>query len=131
MFRGDRRHMNTNSDTEAMLNVLAHEVQTSSSGLQLDPDALFNAVSGVQRRVRGSFAIVALISGYGLLGFRDPFGIRPLCIGKLETASGTEWMLASESVAIEGIGFEFVRDVAPGEAVFIDLEGNFYSQQCA
>ncbi|SEJ99084.1 amidophosphoribosyltransferase [Paraburkholderia diazotrophica] len=131
MFRVDRRHINTNSDTEVLLNVFAHELQTASSGLQLDPAALFKAVSGVHRRVRGSYAIVSLISGYGLLGFRDPFGIRPLCIGKLETASGTEWMLASESVAIEGIGFEFVRDVAPGEAVFIDFEGNFHAQQCA
>ncbi len=131
MFRIDRRHINTNSDTEVMLNVLAHEVHTASTGLQLDPAAMFKAVTGVHRRVRGSYAIVSLISGYGLLGFRDPFGIRPLCIGKLETASGTEWMLASESVALEGIGFEFVRDVAPGEAIFIDFEGNFHAQQCA
>ena len=85
----------------------------------------------MHRRVRGSYAIVSLISEVGLLAFRDPFGIRPLCIGKLETAEGTEWMVASESVAIEGIGFEFVRDVAPGEAIFIDLEGNFHAQQCA
>ncbi|WP_118181510.1 amidophosphoribosyltransferase [Paraburkholderia phosphatilytica] len=131
MFRVDRRHVNTNSDTEVLLNVLAHELQLSSSGLQLDPTALFKAVSGVHRRVRGSYAIVSLISEVGLLAFRDPFGIRPLCIGKQETAEGTEWMVASESVALEGIGFEFVRDVAPGEAIFIDLEGNFYAQQCA
>jgi amidophosphoribosyltransferase len=85
----------------------------------------------VHRRVRGSYAIVSLIAGYGLLGFRDPFGIRPLCLGKQETAEGVEWILASESVAIEGIGFEFVRDVAPGEAIFIDIEGNLHSQQCA
>ncbi|CAB3770316.1 amidophosphoribosyltransferase [Paraburkholderia humisilvae] len=131
MFRVDRRHINTNSDTEVLLNVFAHELQLSSSGLQLDPAAVFKAVSGVHRRVHGSYAIVSLIAGYGLVGFRDPFGIRPLCIGKLETAHGTEWMLASESVALEGIGFEFVRDVQPGEAIFIDLEGNFYAQQCA
>ncbi|MFM0592107.1 amidophosphoribosyltransferase [Paraburkholderia bryophila] len=131
MFRVDRRHINTNSDTEVMLNVLAHELQLSSSGLQLDPAALFKAVSGVHRRVRGSYAIVSLIAGYGLLGFRDPFGIRPLCLGKQETPEGVEWILASESVAIEGIGFEFVRDIAPGEAIFIDIEGNLHSQQCA
>ncbi|CAM2196705.1 amidophosphoribosyltransferase [Paraburkholderia sp. A1RI_3L] len=131
MFRVDRRHINTNSDTEVLLNVLAHEVQLSSSGLQLDPAALFKAVAGVHRRVRGSYAIVSLIADYGLLAFRDPFGIRPLCIGKMETPEGTEWMVASESVALEGIGFEFVRDVAPGEAIFIDIEGNFHAQQCA
>ncbi len=85
----------------------------------------------MHRRVRGSYAIVSLIAGYGLLGFRDPFGIRPLCLGKQETPEGVEWILASESVAIEGIGFEFVRDIAPGEAIFIDLEGNLHSQQCA
>ncbi|WP_114812839.1 amidophosphoribosyltransferase [Paraburkholderia kururiensis] len=131
MFRVDRRHINTNSDTEVLLNVLAHELQLSSSGLQLDPAALFKAVAGVHRRVRGSYAIVSLIADYGLLAFRDPFGIRPLCIGKMETPEGTEWMVASESVALEGIGFEFVRDVAPGEAIFIDIEGNFHAQQCA
>jgi amidophosphoribosyltransferase len=131
MFRVDRRHINTNSDTEVLLNVLAHELQLASSGLQLDEAALFRAVSGVHRRVRGSYAIVSLVAGFGMLAFRDPFGIRPLCIGKLETPEGTEWMVASESVALEGIGFEFVRDVAPGEAVFIDFDGNFSAQQCA
>ena len=131
MFRIDRRHINTNSDTEVMLNVLAHELQLSSSSLQLDPAALFKAVSGVHRRVKGSYAIVSLIAGYGLVAFRDPFGIRPLCLGKQETPAGVEWMVASESVAIEGIGFEFVRDVAPGEAIFIDHDGNLHSQQCA
>jgi amidophosphoribosyltransferase len=131
MFRIDRRHVNTNSDTEVLLNVLAHELQLSSSGLQLDPSALFKAVSGVHRRVRGSYAIVSLIAGYGLLAFRDPFGIRPLCLGKQETARGLEWIVASESVAVDGVGFEFVRDLAPGEAVFIDLDGNLHAQQCA
>lgn len=85
----------------------------------------------MHRRLQGSYAIVSLIAGYGLLAFRDPFGIRPLCIGKLETEHGTEWMVASESVAVEGIGFEFVRDLEPGEAIFIDKAGNFHSQQCA
>jgi amidophosphoribosyltransferase len=131
MFRVDRRHINTNSDTEVLLNVLAHELQLSTSGLQIDPASVFKAVSGVHRRVHGSYAIVSLIAGYGLLAFRDPFGIRPLCLGKQETAHGVEWIVASESVAIEGIGFEFVRDVAPGEALFIDVEGNLHSQQCA
>lgn len=85
----------------------------------------------MHRRAQGSYAVVALVTGFGLLAFRDPFGIRPLCIGKQETDAGTEWMVASESVAIEGIGFEFVRDVLPGEAIFIDQEGNFHSKQCA
>jgi amidophosphoribosyltransferase len=131
LFRIDRRHINTNSDSEVLLNVLAHELQSAISGYSLDPASLYRAVSGVHRRVRGSYAIVALIAGYGLLAFRDPFGIRPLAIGKQETAQGTEWMIASESVAIEGIGFEFVRDVRPGEAVFIDMDGNMHTQQCA
>jgi len=131
MFRIDRRHINTHSDSEVLLNVLAHELQLSSSGMQLDPAAVFNAVAGVHRRVRGSYAVVSVIAGYGLLAFRDTFGIRPLCIGKQETAQGVEWLVASESVALEGVGFEFVRDVQPGEAIFIDNGGNFHSQQCA
>ncbi|SDV47663.1 amidophosphoribosyltransferase [Chitinasiproducens palmae] len=131
MFRIDRRHINTKSDTEVLLNVLAHELQRASTGYSLDPDALFKAVRGVHRRARGSYAVVSLIAGYGMLGFRDPYGIRPLCIGRNETESGTEWMLASESVALENIGFEFVRDVAPGEAIFVDLDGNLSARQCA
>ncbi|HTI16538.1 MAG TPA: amidophosphoribosyltransferase [Trinickia sp.] len=131
MFRIDRRHVNTSSDTEILLNVLAHEVQLATSGLELDPETVFKAVAGVHRRVRGSYAVVSLISGYGLLAFRDPFGIRPLCIGKLETDQGVEWIIASESVAVEGIGFEFVRDVAPGEAIFIDKDGHLHSRQCS
>ncbi|HTJ93995.1 MAG TPA: amidophosphoribosyltransferase, partial [Pararobbsia sp.] len=131
MFRIDRRHLNTNSDTEVLLNVLAHELQLTSAALSLDAQTVFNAVSGVHKRVKGSYAIVALIAGYGLLAFRDPYGIRPLSLGKQETARGVEWIVASESVAIEGIGFEFVRNLLPGEAVFIDLEGNISSQQCA
>jgi amidophosphoribosyltransferase len=131
LFRVDRRHLNTNSDSEVLLNVLAHEMQLSSEGLSLDPAAIFRAVAGVHRRVRGSYAVVAEIAGYGLLGFRDPFGIRPLCFGVHETDAGTEYMIASESVALEGLGFRLVRDVAPGEAVFIAHDGRFYSQQCA
>jgi amidophosphoribosyltransferase len=92
---------------------------------------MFRAVSILHRRVRGSYAVVAQIAGYGLLAFRDPFGIRPLCIGTAQTDQGVEYMLASESVALEGTGFKFERDVAPGEAIFIDLDGNMYSEQCA
>jgi amidophosphoribosyltransferase len=131
MFRVDRRHINTNSDSEVLLNVLAHELQLASEGLVLDPDAIFRAAEGVHRRVRGSYAVVAQIAGYGLLALRDPFGIRPLCIGAQETDQGTEYMIASESVALEGLGFRLVRDVAPGEAIFVDIDGRFYSKQCA
>jgi amidophosphoribosyltransferase len=131
MFRIDRRHLNTNSDSEVLLNVLAHELQLSSEHLSLDPETIFRAVSGVHRRVRGSYAAVAEIAGYGILAFRDPYGIRPLCFGAQETDAGTEYMVASESVALEGMGYRFVRDVAPGEAVFIDLESRFFNRQCA
>jgi amidophosphoribosyltransferase len=131
LFRIDRRHINTNSDSEVLLNVLAHELQQASEGLSLDPGAIFRAVAAVHRRVRGSYAVVAEIAGYGLLGFRDPFGIRPLCFGANETDAGTEYMIASESVALEGLGFRFVRDVAPGEAIFVAHDGRFYSQPCA
>lgn len=131
LYRVDRRHINTNSDSEVLLSVLAHELQSAASGVSLDDDAMFRAVAAVHKRVRGAYAVVAQISGYGLLAFRDPHGIRPLCIGRQETEEGVEWMVASESVALEGSGFAFVRDVAPGEAVFIDLDGRFVSRQCA
>jgi len=126
----DRRHINTSSDTEVLLNVLADELQKETNSAALDEAAMFNAVAGVTKRVKGSYAVVSLIAGYGLLAFRDPFGIRPLCIGRIDTAKGPEWMVASESVALEGLGFTFVRDVNPGEAIYIDLDGNFSSRQC-
>lgn len=131
MFKNDRRHINTASDSEVLLNVLAHEIQQATTGYSLDPSALFKAVTILHKRVRGSYAVVAQIAGYGLLAFRDPYGIRPLCIGVNETDSGDEYMIASESVALEGLGFRFLRDVIPGEAIFIDLEGKMYSHQCA
>lgn len=131
MFKNDRRHINTTSDSEVLLNVLAHEIQESTSGYSLDPAALFKAVSMLHKRVRGSYAVTAQIAGYGLLAFRDPFGIRPLCIGFNETDKGPEYVVASESVALEGLGFRFLRDVLPGEAIFIDSEGQLYNQQCA
>ena len=126
----DRRHINTSSDTEVLLNVLADELQKETNSAALDEGAMFNAVTGVASRVKGSYAVVSLIAGYGLLAFRDPFGIRPLCIGRIDTPQGPEWMVASESVALEGLGFTFVRDVNPGEAIYIDLDGNFYARQC-
>ena len=127
----DRRHVNTSSDTEVLLNVLADELQKETNSAALDDDSIFKAVVGLNKRVKGSYAVVSLIAGFGLLAFRDPFGIRPLCIGKIDTPEGPEWMLASESVALEGLGYTFVRDVEPGEAIYIDLDGNFHSRQCA
>ena len=131
LFKNDRRHINTDSDSEVLLNVLAHEIQQSTSSYSLEPATLFGAVAELHKRVRGAYAVVAQIAGYGLLAFRDPFGIRPLCLGVLETDKGDEYMIASESVALEGMGFRFVRDVEPGEAIFIDEDHQIYSQQCA
>ena len=131
MFRQDLRHINTNSDSEVLLNVLAHELEKTSVKLRLEPQTIFAAVSNVHRRCRGAYAVIAMISGYGVLAFRDPYGIRPAVIGYKETDGGTEYMVASESVAIDSLGFEVLRDVAPGEAVLLDEDGDFYSQQCA
>ena len=131
LFRNDRRHINTDSDSEVLLNVLAHEIQEAADGYNLSTDAVFKAVSAVHRRVRGAYAVVAQIAGHGMLAFRDPFGIRPLCLGVNETEQGNEYLVASESVALEGLGFRFVRDIAPGEAVFIDNDGNLHERQCA
>ncbi|MBY0243675.1 MAG: amidophosphoribosyltransferase [Burkholderiaceae bacterium] len=131
MFKNDRRHINTDSDSEVLLNVLAHEIHKATSGLVLDPEAIFKAVQVLMRRVRGGYAAVAQIAGVGLLAFRDPNGIRPLCLGINETEQGAEYMIASESVALEGMGFRFVRDVAPGEALFIDADKQLHAQQCA
>ena len=131
LFRLDLRHVNTESDSEVLLNVLAHELAANATNYKLDPATIFAAVSGVHRRCRGAYAVVAMIAGYGLLAFRDPYGIRPLVFGKTDAAQGPEYMVASESVALDGLGFRLVRDVAPGEAIFIDLDGNFHSLQCA
>jgi len=124
----DHRHTNTESDSEVLLNVLAHEIGRATSGAPLTPDEVFKAVRAVHQRIKGSYAVIALIAGYGLLAFRDPFGIRPLCIGK--SADGT-YLLASESVALEGTLHQFERDVAPGEAVFITEDGKIHTEQCA
>jgi amidophosphoribosyltransferase len=131
LFAIDRRHINTESDTEVLINILAHELGVAARDQPLSPDEVFKAVSAVHRRVQGSYAVVALIAGYGLLAFRDPYGIRPLCFGKASTPQGDEIMVASESVALVGTGHQVVRDVAPGEAIFIDLEGRLHSRQCA
>lgn len=131
LFNTDHRHINTESDSEVLLNVLAHELEKTTRGLTLKPADVFAAVRGVHQRVRGSYAVVALIAGHGLLAFRDPFGIRPLCLGRGENEGGHTVMVASESVALEGTSHRFERDVAPGEAVFVDLDGNIHAEQCA
>jgi len=131
MFRQDLRHINTSSDSEVLLNVLAHELQESASGYRLDPDMIFKAVSGVHRRCKGAYAVVVMIAGHGLLAFRDPFGIRPLVIGVNDTPAGQEFLVASESVALDTLGFRVLRDVAPGEAIFIGLDHQMHARQCA
>jgi len=132
LFRTDRRHLNTTSDTELLVNVLANEFQSAISGLELDPEQVFQTVARVHERVEGSYAAIALIAGYGLLAFRDPFGIRPLILGTRPAENGRpEWVVASESLVLENAGFEVVRDVEPGEAIFIDLDGTLHSRQCA
>ncbi|MDO4769305.1 MAG: amidophosphoribosyltransferase [Brachymonas sp.] len=124
----DHRHINTESDSEVLLNVLAHELGRASNGQRLEVDDMFQAVRAVHQRLKGSYAVIAMIAGHGLLAFRDPHGIRPLCMGK--SSDGTV-MLASESVALEGSGIALERDVAPGEAVFVDMQGRVTTQQCA
>jgi amidophosphoribosyltransferase len=131
MFRLDRRHINTNSDSEVLLNVLAHELQSAAHGYELDVDSIFQAVAGVHRRCRGAYAVVVLIAGYGLLAFRDPHGIRPLVYGQNATPQGMEYLVSSESVALDTLGFQMVRDIEPGEAIFIDLNHQLHARQCA
>ncbi len=128
LFDTDHRHINTDSDTEVLINVFAHELEKTTRGLPLKASDVFAAVMGVHQRVRGSYAVVALIAGHGLIAFRDPNGIRPLCMGRRH--DGTI-MLASESVCLEGNGATFERDIAPGEAVFVDTRGNVLECQCA
>jgi amidophosphoribosyltransferase len=130
LFREDLRHINTESDSEILLNVLAHELE-AAGGLRLSADDIFRAVSAVHRRCRGAYAVVAMIVGFGILAFRDPFGIRPLVYGRRETDEGPEHMVASESVALDMLSYELVRDVAPGEAIFIDLHGEVHTRGCA
>lgn len=125
LFNDDRRHLNTESDSEVLLNVLAHELQMQDDGLAMSAQ-LFNAVEAVHERCKGAYAVTVLIVGKGLLAFRDPRGIRPMVLGRRSTREGEEHMVASESVALDGLGFKLVRDVKPGEAVFIDLQGRVH-----
>ena len=131
LFETARRHVNTTSDSEILLNVLAYELDRFD-GHPLEPDNIFAAVSAMHSKIRGAYACVALIIGHGLLAFRDPNGIRPLVLGKRALSDGREeYMVASESVALDTLGFEFLRDVAPGEAVYITETGQLYTRQCA
>ncbi len=130
LFMDDMRHLNTDSDTEALLNVFAHELNQLAKPA-FDHHDIFKAVSGVHRRCKGGYAVIAMIVGKGVLAFRDPNGIRPVVYGKRETAQGSEYMVASESVALQAQGFELVRDLKPGEAIFIDKDCNVHTQQCA
>jgi amidophosphoribosyltransferase len=131
LFQLDFRHVNTNSDSEVLLNVLALELERAAHHARLDPNAIFTAVAGVHKRCRGAYAIVAMIAGYGMLAFRDPYGIRPLIIGVNAAMGGAEYVIASESVALDALGFEVLRDVLPGEAIFVDQTGAFHARQCA
>ena len=132
LFHIDRRHLNTSSDTELLVNVLAHELQEQITGRDLDADQVFAAITRLHERVEGSYAAIALIAGRGMLAFRDPFGIRPLVIGRRTTGLvGAEWFVASESLVLESEGCDFIRDVQPGEAIFITPDGEMTSRQCA
>ncbi|QIA62833.1 amidophosphoribosyltransferase [Vibrio astriarenae] len=129
LFEKDRRHVNTTSDSEVLLNVLAHEIDMVKGNVTTED--VFRAVTNVHRTIRGAYAVVAMIIGHGMIAFRDPNGIRPLCLGKREVEGRTEYMVASESVALDAVGFDFMRDVAPGEAVYITFDGELHTQQCA
>src|SRR5690554_5897365 len=131
LFRTDLRHINTNSDSEVLLNVFAHELQKQGK-LNPSKDEIFSAVRAVHKRCRGAYAVIAMITGYGIVGFRDPNGIRPACYGVRDAENGQkEYMIASESVALNAAGFTKVRDIAPGEAVYIETDGTLYTEQCA
>ena len=130
LFQSDLRHLNTDSDSEALLNILAHELQINAKPV-FDVEDVFTAVSAIHRRCRGGYAVVAMVVGKGILAIRDPNGIRPLCYGTRETELGTDFMVASESVALQAQGFELVRDVEPGEALFISEQGELTYKQCA
>jgi len=131
LFESDLRHINTRSDSEVLLNVFAHELQDLKPSTVLTPDMIFATVAAVHRRCKGAYAVIGLVVGRGVFAFRDPLGIRPAVIGQRVTDTGTEFAIASESVALQGLGFSLLRDVAPGEAVYIDINGNLHSHQCA
>ena len=131
MAQRDRRHLNSSSDTELLLNVLAHELQTTTSTVDLDSERVFEAVARTHERIEGAYAVIAILAGYGLLAFRDPFGIRPLILGKRVRDGKDEWVVASESLVLENGDYQVVREIEPGEAVFITNDGTLFSKQCA
>ena len=131
LYDADRRHINTTSDSEVLLNVFADELSRLTINAKVTPGVIFNAVRGVHKRVHGAYACIALIAGKGMVAFRDPFGIRPLCYGTKETEKGREVLFASESVVLEAQEFQFEGDVAPGEAIFINPQGEIFKAQCA
>ena len=130
MFQSDQRHLNTDSDSELLLNIFAHELQKVCD-LVLQPEHVFQAVRALHRRCQGAYAVTVMIAGYGILGFRDPHGIRPIVFGQRQAARGNEFMMASESVALDVLGFQLTRDIAPGEAVYITNDGQVHAQQCS
>jgi amidophosphoribosyltransferase len=130
VFRDDRRHINTESDSEILLNVFAHELMKLGK-LRIDENDVFKAVAGVHKRCQGGYAAIAMIVGYGVVAFRDPFGIRPVCFGYRDSEEGREYMVASESVALDALGFELMRDLEPGEAIIIDTNSKIHTRQCA
>lgn len=130
LYRTDMRHINTTSDSEVLLNIFAHELQVQGKLVPTERE-IFNAVTNVHKRCKGAYAVVAMITGYGILAFRDPHGIRPICFGERQTEHGMEYMVASESVAIQALGFTLIRDIAPGEAIYISKNGDLHTQQCA
>ena len=130
LFQSDQRHLNTDSDSEVLLNILAHELRKVCD-MVLKPEHIFQAISVLHRRCQGAYAATAMITGYGIVGFRDPNGIRPVVFGERDTANGTEYMIASESVALDVLGFKLTRDIEPGEAVYITNDGQVHTQQCA
>jgi len=130
LYRSDRRHLNTGSDSEVITNVFAHEL-ARTAGLSVSAEDVFRAVAAVHERCRGAYAVVAMIVGQGLIAFRDPYGIRPLVLGQRNVDGGPEYMVASESVALDILGFERLRDLAPGEAVYIEADGRLHSRVVA
>ncbi len=130
LYADDQRHINTDSDSEILLNVFAHELQQLHK-LRLTPEDVFAAVSRVHQRCRGAYAVVVMIAGFGILAFRDPHGIRPVVFGKRDTEKGKEFMIASENVALDVLDFELIRDIEPGEAIFIEKNGQLHTRQCS
>ncbi len=130
IYNEDLRHLNTDSDSEVLLNIFAHEIQTLHK-LRINEEDVFNAINRVHKRCKGAYASVAMISGYGIVGFRDPNGIRPIVYGKRETSEGVEYCIASESVALDVLGFELIDDIKPGEAVVITAKGEVFKHQCS